>query len=287
MSEELPVYRLYAIKYASRDARRSEHFIGGDPVDEPLNMDYVVWVIVGKDRTILVDTGFSAEVAARRKRKMLRCPIESLRLLDIDPASVKDVIYTHLHYDHAGNSALLPAATFHLQASELAFVVGPDMRYRYFSSGFEVEDIAAMVRLNFDRRLKLYDGPFRFAPGIEIDLAPGHSVGLQYLRINTARGWVTLAGDVTSFFDNIRRHRPFVAAVNVSQMLRSYDKVRETVPSLDYLIPGHDPLVMEIYPAPRDDLKGIVAQLDLPPLQSIPDRSPVRGPMMLRGAKAN
>jgi glyoxylase-like metal-dependent hydrolase (beta-lactamase superfamily II) len=287
MSEELPVYRLYAIKYASRDARRSEHFIGGDPVDEPLNMDYVVWVIVGKDRTILVDTGFSAEVATRRKRKMLRCPIESLRLLDIDPASVKDVIYTHLHYDHAGNSALLPAATFHLQASELAFVVGPDMRYRYFSSGFEVEDIAAMVRLNFDRRLKLYDGPFRFAPGIEIDLAPGHSVGLQYLRINTARGWVTLAGDVTSFFDNIRRHRPFVAAVNVSQMLRSYDKVRETVPSLDYLIPGHDPLVMEIYPAPRDDLKGIVAQLDLPPLQSIPDRSPVRGPMVLRGAKAN
>ena len=276
MSEELPVYRLYAIKYASRDARRSEHFIGGDPVDEPLSMDYVVWVIVGKDRTILVDTGFSAEVAARRKRKMLRCPIESLRLLDIDPASVKDVIYTHLHYDHAGNSALLPAATFHLQASELAFVVGPDMRYRYFSSGFEVEDIAAMVRLNFDRRLKLYDGPFHFAPGIEVGLAPGHSVGLQYLRINTARGWVTLAGDVTSFFDNIRRHRPFVAAVDVSQMLRSYDKVRETVPSLDYLIPGHDPLVMEIYPAPREDLNGIVARLDLPPLRSVPDRPPAR-----------
>lgn len=272
MSEELPVYRLYAIKYASRDARRAEHFIGGDPVDEPLNMDYVVWVIVGDDRTIVVDTGFSAEVAARRKRKMLRCPIESLRLLDIDPTTVKDVIYTHLHYDHAGNSALLPAATFHLQASELAFVVGADMRYRYFSSGYEVEDVMAMVRLNFDRRLKLYDGPFRFAPGIEVDLAPGHSVGLQYLRIHTTRGWVTLAGDVTSFFDNVRRLRPFVAAVDVSQMLRSYEKVRATVPSLDYLIPGHDPLVMEAYPAPRDDLKGIVAQLDLPPLQPIPDR---------------
>lgn len=272
MPEQLPVYQLYAIKYASRDARRSEHFIGGDPVDEPLNMDYVVWVIVGENRTILVDTGFSADVAVRRKRKMLRCPIESLRLLDIDPASVKDVIYTHLHYDHAGNSGLLPAATFHLQASELAFVVGADMRYRYFSSGYEVGDIETMVRLNFERRLKQYDGPFRFAPGIEIDVAPGHSVGLQYLRIHTARGWVTLAGDVTSFFDNVRRHRPFVAAVDVSQMLHSYDKVRATVSSLDYLIPGHDPLVMEAYPAPRDDLMGIVARLDLPPLKPIPDR---------------
>lgn len=235
-------------------------------------MDYFIWVIVGDGRAIVVDTGFSAEVAARRKRKMLRCPIDSLRLLDIDPAIVKDVIYTHLHYDHAGNSALLPSATFHLQASELAFAVGPDIRYRYFALGYEADDIATMVRLNFGRRLKLYEGPFRFAPGIEIDLAPVHSVGLQYLRIHTARGWVTLAGDVTSFFDNVRRHRPFVAAVDVSQMLRSYDKVRATVPSLDFLIPGHDPHVMEVYPAPRDDLKGIVAQLDLPPLQSIVDR---------------
>jgi glyoxylase-like metal-dependent hydrolase (beta-lactamase superfamily II) len=273
MSDELPTYRLYAIKYASRDARRSEHFIGGDPVDEALNMDYFVWVIVGEDRTVLVDTGFSADVAARRKRKMLRCPIDSLRLLDIDPAGVSDVIYTHLHYDHAGNSELLPNAIFHLQTSELAFVAGPDMHYRYFALGYEVEDVVSMIRLNFARRLKLYDGPFRFAPGIEIDLAPGHSVGLQYLKIHTARGWVTLAGDVTSFFENMRRHRPFVAAVDVSQMLRSYDKVRATVPSLDYLIPGHDPLVMDAYPAARDDLKGIVARLDLPPLQSIPDRS--------------
>jgi len=130
-----------------------------------------------------------------------------------------------------------------------------------------------MIRLNFERRLKLYDGPFRFAPGIEIDLAPGYSVGLQYLKIHTARGWVTLAGDVTSFYENVQRHRPFVAAVDISQMLRSYDKVRATVPSLDYLIPGHDPLVMDAYPAARDDLTGIVAQLDLPPLRSIPDRS--------------
>ena len=72
-----------------------------------------------------------------------------------------------------------------------------------------------MVRLNFERRLKFYDGPFRFAPGIEIDVAPGHPIGLQYLRY-IPRGWVTLAGDVTSF----------------------YEKVRATVPSLDYLIPG-------------------------------------------------
>jgi glyoxylase-like metal-dependent hydrolase (beta-lactamase superfamily II) len=273
MSEALPVYELYAIRYATRDAKRAEHFIGGDSKDESLNMDYVVWVAISEGRAILIDSGFSETVAKRRKRPFLRCPIESLKLLGVDPSDVKDVILTHLHYDHAGNSSLLPNANFHLQQAELNFVVGPNIRYRYFSLGFEVDDILDMIRLNFAQRLKLYNGPFRFAPGIELDVAPGHSAGLQYLRIHTQRGWVTLAGDVVSFFDNLRRHRPFVAAVDVAQMLQSYDRVRATVPSLDYLIPGHDPLIMQNYPAPKPELQGIVARLDLPPTVSIPEKT--------------
>lgn len=274
MTGTLPEYRLYALKYAEREARRAEHFIGGDRRDEPMNMDYFVWLAVSETRTVLIDTGFSAEAAARRKRKLLRCPIQSLRLLGVDPAEVTEVITTHLHYDHAGNTELLPAATFHLQESEIHFAVGRDMRYRYFAAGYEPEDVAAMVRLNFAGRLVLRDGPFTFAPGIEVGVAPGHSVGLQYLRIHTARGWVTLAGDVTSFFENMRRHRPFIAAVDVSQMLRSYDAVRDTVPSLDFLIPGHDPLVMQAYPPATPELASIVARLDLPPRESIPEGRP-------------
>ena len=76
---------------------------------------------------------------------------------------------------------------------------------------------------------------------------------------------------MVSFFDNLRRHRPFIAAVNVSQMLRSYDKVRATVPSLDYLIPGHDPFIMQNYPAAKPELEGVVARLDLPPTVSVPE----------------
>ena len=38
MDSSLPEYELYAIKYAERDARRSDHFIGGDPHDGPMPM---------------------------------------------------------------------------------------------------------------------------------------------------------------------------------------------------------------------------------------------------------
>ena len=45
-------YELFAIRYATRDARRSEHFIGGDPHDGPMPMDYFMWVAKGGGRTL-------------------------------------------------------------------------------------------------------------------------------------------------------------------------------------------------------------------------------------------
>ena len=50
MNQPLPEYALYAIKYAWRDAKRSDHFIGGDPHDGPMPMDYFVWVAVSGER---------------------------------------------------------------------------------------------------------------------------------------------------------------------------------------------------------------------------------------------
>ena len=56
-------YELFAIRYATRDARRSDHFIGGDPHDGPMPMDYFMWLARGGGRTFVIDTGFNAEVA--------------------------------------------------------------------------------------------------------------------------------------------------------------------------------------------------------------------------------
>jgi hypothetical protein len=36
--------------------------------------------------------------------------------------------------------------------------------------------------------------------------------------------------------------------------------------SPQHIIPGHDPLVMQRYPAPSKDLAGIVVRLDVPPV---------------------
>ena len=118
-------FEVLALRYAHLGNRHpGENFILADPHEVASDLDYFVWVLRRSDCTFVVDTGFAKEAAVRRKRDWIRCPMESLRLLDVDPDKVTDVIVTHLHYDHAGNLDKLPRARFHLQDRDMAYATG-------------------------------------------------------------------------------------------------------------------------------------------------------------------
>ncbi len=259
-------YELFAIRYASRKANRHEHFIGGDPHDGPMPMDYFVWVAKNAERAVVIDIGFTAESGGKRGRTLDRCPIDSLALVGVDPASVKDVVLTHMHYDHVGNFDKFPVARFHLQEPEMHYAVGRHMRHRQLAKSFEPDDVCGMVRLNFDGRVVYHNGPADILPGIRIVPTGGHSAGLQFVTVKTARGVVVLASDVTHFYENMESYRPFTTAFHVGDMLEAFDTLRAhaAVPAL--IVPGHDPLVMQRYPAPSPALEGIVVRLDVPPI---------------------
>lgn len=257
-----PQYEVYAIKYAHHARRRSENFIGGDPHDGPMPLDYFVWLIRGEGREIVVDTGFSAPMAAKRQRDHIRCPTEGLSLLDIDSKTIKDVVVTHLHYDHIGNFDLFPAATFHLQDLEMNYATGRHMGKPVFSGAYELEDVIGMVRRVYAGRVRFHDGDAEIAPGISVHLIGGHTMGLQVVRVATRRGWVVVASDASHFYANMEQVRPFPIVYSVADMVQGYDRLRALAESPAHIIPGHDPLVLERYPAPSKALQGIVARLD-------------------------
>lgn len=271
-AEGTPHYEVYAVRYATREGRRRDNFIGGDPHDGPMPMDYFVWAVVGPERRFVVDCGFTAEISARRKRTYLRDPVEALNLLDIRADDVTDVILTHLHYDHVGNFDRFPKAHFHLQEQELAYATGKYMRHPFLSHSFEIDDVVGVVRLNYCGRVVFYDGDVELAPGVNLHLAAGHSAGLQFVSVETQRGRLVLASDVTHYYENMDSGRPYTTTFHVGETLESYEKVRAIAASADHIVPGHDPLVMQLYPPPRPDLDGIAVRLDLPPNRSRPTR---------------
>jgi glyoxylase-like metal-dependent hydrolase (beta-lactamase superfamily II) len=258
-------YEVFAVRYATRDGQRRDHFVGGDPHDGSMRMDYFVWVIRNAHRTFVVDTGFHADMAQKRRREYLRSPKEGLALLGVDASQVKDVILTHLHYDHVGTFDDFPQARFHLQDAEMSFATGRHMCNSYMNHGYEVEEVVSMVRLVYKDRVIFHKGTQELAPGISIHHIGGHTDGLQCVRVMTQRGWVVLASDASHYYEHMRTNRCFSLVFNLGDMLNGYRTMNSLAESPDHVVPGHDPLVMQYYPAPSPELDGVVVRLDVAP----------------------
>ncbi|MFH1603282.1 MAG: N-acyl homoserine lactonase family protein [Pseudomonadota bacterium] len=261
-----PEYEVFAIRYATRDAMRSNHFIGGDPHDAPMAMDYYVWLVRNASQTFVVDTGFGAAVAAKRGRTLLRTPAEGLALLGVDAKEVKDVIITHLHYDHVGTFDNFPTAQFHLQDAEMAYATGRYMRHKQFNHGYEVDEVVGMVRLVYKDRVSFYAGSADLAPGLSIHHIGGHTNGVQCVRVYTRRGWVVLASDTSHYYEHFEMNRVFTTMFNVGAAIDGYATLRRLAASPRHIVPGHDPLVMQRYPAVSAALDGIAVRLDVDPV---------------------
>ena len=260
---ETPVYNVYAIKYATREARKSEHFYGlVDPhEDYSMPMDYFVWVAISNDYTIVIDTGFNEQVAKQRKRTFLRCPIETMRKIGIDADTVPYVILTHLHYDHVGNLEKFQKATFVVQKAEMAFWTGKYASKGMYRQLVEVNDVLHLVQKNFEGRIQFVNGNKELVPGITVYQAGGHAEGLQIVKVNTEKGNIILASDVTHFYQNIYQDRPFSIVHHLAGMYDAFELVRTLAKDSDIIIPGHDPEVIKRFPAASPELKGIVVKI--------------------------
>ena len=256
-------YEVFAIRYASLANRKaSENFVGGDPHEAASDLDYYVWLARSSARTFVIDTGFDAGVGARRGRRMITPPAQGLARLGVDVAGVKDVVITHLHYDHVGNFALFPAATFHLQDDEMAYATGRHMAQAFFGQAYEVEEVVAMVREVYKGRVRFHDGDAELAPGFSLHRIAGHTKGLQVVRVHTRVGWIVLASDASHLYANMHDKRPFPIVYDVPRMVAGYQRLAELADARELVVPGHDPLVMQRYPAPSPDLQGIAVRLD-------------------------
>lgn len=262
-------YELYAIRYASARRSAAEVFVGGDPHDTGLQMDYFVWLARNRGRTVVIDTGFDEAAGRRRGREFTRRPGESLRMLGVDPGAVEDVILTHLHYDHAGNLDLFPRATFHVQDREIAYATGRYMVEPFFAQAYDLEHVVSAVRLTYAGRIRYHDiTDEEVAPGISVHHVGGHTRGLQVVRVWTRLGWVVLASDAVHFLANRDSCRPFPILADATEMIDGWKRIRRLADADDYIVPGHDPLVMSRYRPPRPEFEGNVVRLDEEPRRS-------------------
>jgi glyoxylase-like metal-dependent hydrolase (beta-lactamase superfamily II) len=244
------VYQIFQLRYAQNRARTvHDNFVIRDMHDGTMPLDYHLWILRNAHRTILVDTGFAERHAIERDRKLDIDPLEALKRLGIDLDAVEHVIVTHLHYDHAGNIGRLPKACFHVQDAEVGYATGRCMCDHLLRWPFDVEDVVALVRSTYAGRVSFHDGEGAPFPGITLHCLPGHSKGMQAVKVKTRRGPVLLASDTSHYYANFLRRAPFILTIDAAQTLDSHSRMLELVDGdVQRVIPGHDPKVRRLYP---------------------------------------
>ena len=237
-------YRIYAVRYARRMTNTSECFYG-DHAHQPMGMDYFVWAVTNGTRTVVVDLGFTEPVGTARGREFLRCPSKGLAEIGVDCGRVEHVVLSHFHYDHVGNYALFPRATFYLQDREMAFYTGRLVSRAPFRRSIELDDVLALVRMNYEGRVVFVDGEREILPGIAVHHVGGHTAGMQIVTVQTTRGRAVLASDASHYYRNLEERLPFNTLHDLPGMFRAFDRITELAAAPELILPGHDPLVLE------------------------------------------
>jgi glyoxylase-like metal-dependent hydrolase (beta-lactamase superfamily II) len=147
----------------------------------------------------------------------------------------------------------------------MAYATGRCMHHAHARVPFEVDDVVAMVRKVFAGRVVFHDGTAEVWPGVSLHRIGGHSRGLQCVRVRTRRGHVVLASDASHLYAHLEQGRVFPVTDSVGDTLDGYRILRALADSPEHIVPGHDPLVLERYPAARPGLEGWVVQLDAAP----------------------
>jgi glyoxylase-like metal-dependent hydrolase (beta-lactamase superfamily II) len=246
-------WTLTALRYASRMTTRSDVFLRygqyGEP-DGPQEMAYYLWVLRNGERTVVVDTGFSAAGGGARGREFLVSPLDVLRRAGVDPGSVELLIVTHLHYDHTGHLDAFAETPTVVSASEIAFWTGPLAGRAQFAAHVETDEVRGLA----DRsELTLITGEQEVAPGVVSIEVGGHSPGQTILAIEGQSGPILLASDAVHFYEEVERDRACGVLHDLARVYGAYDTIRRHVGRGARLVAGHDPLVMDRFPRLESD----------------------------------
>jgi glyoxylase-like metal-dependent hydrolase (beta-lactamase superfamily II) len=182
-----------------------------------------------------------------------------LARIGIEASHIKRVVVTHMNFDHISGVELFPNSTFYLQEKEFNFwVKDPIARKPPFLMLSDPVGNLHLAKLEGTERLVLINGDQAILPGIELLLAPGHTPGLQVVAVNTARGTAIVGSDCAHIFRNYEEEIPSSFIADMVSWMRTYDKLKSKVSSLDLLFPGHDMKMLTQYPKVAEDITRLV-----------------------------
>lgn len=245
---------------------------------------YCFTVLRSEEHTILVDAGYAdtgrgRELAAEDGITVWRDPAGLISRAGVAPEDVDAILITHAHFDHLGNVSAFPNATVYIQRREVekwTWAVSLPRRMDWLKQGVSTDDLAGLLQLAGQGRLRLVDGPWdNVFPGIS--LVPDfdtHTYGHQHVVVrNESSGVWVVPGDVMYLYENIEgiggdgRYVPIGLAMGSQEncMLALDGLMQATGGETSRILPGHEMLLWQRHPSHQYPDSLHVAQVCLRP----------------------
>lgn len=254
-----PTYEIYALKYAGPFVRPACMVTWFQDLDKTAEVNYYLFAILGDGVTVIVDAGCTPKVAAERRFPNFVSPVKVLKRIGVHAGKVEHLIISHIHFDHVSGVTLFPKALLYVQEKEYRFWIEDPMAKR--APFMHTTDPAAnryLARLKGKDRLRLLKGDRTILPGIKVILAPGHTVGLQAVAVNTRKGIAVIGSDAAHVFSSYRTDMPSAIITDMIAWMKSYDRLRDKASSIDLIFPGHDPALLTRFPQVAEDVALLV-----------------------------
>ena len=248
---ETPEYSIQAIRLADSPGDAVADMVIGAPKDEKIDSIYALWLIRGRGRNILFDSGFHRERWFKEWTiKDYLSPDQAVRLAGLKPEDVTDVVISHAHWDHMGGIDLFPNAVVWIQQEEFRYYTGPAWQPGGDHDGIDPDDVLELVKLNTEGRVRLINGDdVQIMPGIRVYTGGRHTYASQYLRVDGRPPFV-LASDNVYLYRNLTEHKPSAtfSEADYPANIKNQARMIQLAGSAERVIPGHDALQFQNFP---------------------------------------
>ncbi|GGE04889.1 hydrolase glyoxylase [Aureimonas endophytica] len=254
---DAPHWDVHVIEFARSKDQLVAGLVHGAYDEGTVDVPFSFVLARSGEHRVLVDTGFMKEGSGEAMSEKFGVPfwvspLRMLAALGVEPADVTDIVLSHAHFDHMGSIHEFPKARLHIQKSELLSwieALALPRQFGYLTEIINPDDLRHAFDASLEHRLNLVDGDVDdLLPGLHLRLGAGHTVGQQFVILQTERGRLVISGDCVYSKRNICGHNhdgvyvPLANATgSVWDQLKTFDRInREIAGDLGRLVILHD-----------------------------------------------
>jgi len=195
MAEQAANWDVHVLEFARSKDQPWVDLISGMYHDGVMDLPFSFVLARQGNRNILIDTGFMQDDSSYSRKFGIPAWISPLRMLEelgVSAASISDIFITHAHFDHMGSIGEFPEAALYIQKSELLSwyeAIALPKRFAHLTAIIDPDNLRQALEASIEHRVTLVDGDKdNVLPGIHVRLGSGHTIGQQFVLVDTPAG---------------------------------------------------------------------------------------------------